>query len=309
MRLALASVVVGLVVPVALTGTAVAAGSRSYTAITVKVAGHVCTNTSINGLENNGTAVGTENCGHNESFIRTASGAVTLYKLPAADAKYTFASSIASNGTVALVGERVKGSLATSYLLTKSGKLTSLQDPKAKGHGTIVDAVNRHGETAGLYCANTACTKTIPFTEQGGVFTSFVLGVTGARNVQLSVMTDSGTVGGFFFTAKGAAQGFLSTNGHVHLVNAPGAGHKSGQGTFLYSGANNGNVAGDVVGSNGGESGWVQIAHKFHVLNIGANSGPKYVHTDILAINGHGEFGGDSVKPKQSKLIGYLAHR
>jgi hypothetical protein len=314
MRLRLASMAVTLLAPIALTtalpGVASAStGIHSYRAITVKVNGKVCRDTLINGLADNGVAVGTEYCGHDEAFSRTPSGHIALYKLPAKDAHYTLAANIASNGIVALVGSMTKNGPTKSYLRAPSGQLVQIADPKAHGRITTVNAVNRYGETVGDYCPTTKCAKEQPFIESNGKYRDFSLHISGAHRVALTGINDSEELAGEYANAKGAERGFVVVDGHVQLVTAPDAGHKRNQGTYLLALANNGSTSGEIVGTNSGEAGFVDIGGIGHLIEIGGSSRSSYRLTDVFAINDHGEIGGGSYRPKSQVELGYLAER
>jgi hypothetical protein len=283
---------------------------HTYSAVTVRVHGHVCAKTTVNGMRNNGTLFGTENCGRPEAFTMTAAGAVSLYRLPAKDAHFTYASNIASNGLEALDGTTTRTGVMTGYLRSAHGQLTVLRDPRANGNSTVVNGVNRAGEAVGYICLTEACKRFESFVYRAGVFTKFSLKVHGASDVIVSTVTDSGQIDGDYRNSHKVEHGFQqSPSGSVRVITAPLAGTKAGQGTYLLGGASNGSVCGYVLGAHHSESGFVAIHDTGHLINAQPDGPKTYFVTDVLAINSHGEFGGAAFKPGHSTGVGFTAHR
>jgi hypothetical protein len=292
------------------TAAAAVPANHSYAPVTVKVAGKTCTKTAVNGMRNNGTLFGTENCGRPEAFTMTKAGAVNLYKLPASDARFTYASNISSNGIEVLDGSTTSSGVTTGYLLSPRGRLTVLRDPRAQGHGTVVNGVNRSGEAVGYICLTAKCSRYESFTYRHGVFTKFSLNVRGATDVIASTITDSGQIDGDYRNSHHVEHAFQqSPSGSVRIITAPSAGKKAGQGTYLLGGSSNGSVCGYVLGAHHSESGFVEIHHTAHLVNAEPDGPGTYFVTDVLAINSHGEFGGEAFKPGHAQGVGFTAHR
>jgi hypothetical protein len=263
--------------------------------LSVRVAGKACKNSVINGINDSGTAVGTEYCGVATAFTRTRSGKTTLYSLPTHDAKFTLASNIASNGTLAVDGSHTKKGRVTSFLVSKSGAVTVLADPNAGSFSTIVNGVNDKSEAVGYYCINKKCLPEVPFVYKNGQFHDFRLNATRILP-NLSEVTDSGALLGFFAQRPSdRIRSFIKTGGKVQVIDAPGALTTSaGYGTYLIDASNNGTICGQVYTSKTVAKGFVRYKGHFHEYDLYPTA--KNPGTDINACNSHGLIGGTAAK-------------
>ena len=204
--------------------------------------------------------------------------------------RFTYASNISSNGILALDGNQKKGDPTTGYLLSPSGHLTVLRDPRARGHGTVVNGVNRHGVAVGRYCVDKKCHQIGAFIYRGGRFHEFTMRPSRILPV-LSTITDSGAlIGSFYQAPTGYLRGFIQAHGKVRVIDAPKAGKKFGEGTVLLGGANHGAVCGESLAAHRGSLGFVRFHGHNHLINL-HGSAPK-PFTKVLACNSHGEIGG-----------------
>jgi hypothetical protein len=285
--------------PAVATPAVVAAPAHHYTPVVVKVSGHACKKTVINGIIDNDTSIGTAYCGKSETFLRLKSGHLSYFRLPKRYGQHTTAANISSNGYVALLDSKTKSGPQTSYLLAPADSgFAVLKDPAAGHHSTIVESVNRDGEAVGIACLNARCTKESSWAWEDGSFLPFRLHVAGAHDVNLTAVTDTGLLDGWFYDRKGVAHGFqVSKAGRVHIINIRDAGHKAGEGTFVEAGSSNGSVVGEVVGRQFSESGFALIHHSTHLINITPLGSKTYFNTQILAVNDHGVTGGYAYLP------------
>ncbi len=307
MRARVALIAAGLLLAVSVASTASAAG---YSTIPVPIAvspGHVCTRTLINGLNNAGTAIGTEYCGRTRVFLRSATGTVTFYRLPANVAAYTSAANIASNGDIAVAGQKTATGPVTSYIVTEADKLIEVKDPKAHGHGTFVNAINRKDVAVGYYCTNARCTRYTAFIYKDGAYRDFAPpALRGPPGTQLTGIDDVGAIAGFFFTHGGVARGFIKSGHTLEVIDsARHVGKQRGAGTFLLGMADASvNVCGMTIDRHGRARGWVEIDGVDHVID--PHSGAKHPFSQVLAINRAGEFGGGSTLRASRHLEGFL---
>jgi hypothetical protein len=211
----------------------------------------VCRKAVINGMNNRGTVIGTTFCGATRTFVRTKSGHTRFYALPKADAKITTGANIASNGILAVDGQRKADGRVTGYLVRTGGQVTVLRDPLAGAHSTIVNGVNRHGAAVGEYCLNHKCTKLAGFLYRHGVFTNFTLPKLKQLLPSPNEITDSGAViGSFYQYPSGYQRGFVRAHGKTRVIDAPHAGMKFGRGTVLEAASQHGSVCGVVLGAH-----------------------------------------------------------
>jgi hypothetical protein len=249
---------------------------------------HVCKKSYVNGMDNKGTIIFTSFCGREKTFIRSKSGHTKQYKLPRQDARITAGASMASNGILAVIGQHKPKGRPTSYLVAKNGTATPIIDPSAGTHVTQVNAVNRHGAAVGIYCENHKCTKRQSFIYRHGTFTNFTIRNPKHALPYLTGITDSGALTGFFYQyPTGYLRGFIRRHGKLHIVDAPGAGHKFGQGTLLIYASPHGAVCGEELAPHHHHSGFERRNGHNHLVALKPSAHKAF--TEITGCNDRGE--------------------
>ncbi|MDT4999217.1 MAG: hypothetical protein QOK12_1322 [Mycobacterium sp.] len=306
MRASVAIAIVGLTLPVASGASAQAAGAKHVRTsnVAVHLGRHRCAKTAVNGINNRGVVLGTSYCGRAKAFIKTPKGKTRTYTLPKSDARYTYGSNIASDGTLALDGSRTKKGQSIGYLVSPHGRVTAVQDPSAGSFSTIVSSVNRHGAAVGQYCLNHKCTRSMPFIYRGGNFKTFTLHRRGALLPSLSVITDSGAVGGSFYQRPGYSRAFVKRGHHIHVYDAPQGGRKLGEGTYLSGAGSHGTLCGNVQRRHQHMKGFV-VKHG-HEYVVDLHPKHRAAGTGILTCNSHAEFGGTAIKPGTRSGEGFI---
>ena len=307
MRIGLVSAIACGAVSVAAVGAVAASGGhlpRHYQPVVVHSHHKRCTKTVINGLNDKGSAIGTEFCGKPGAFIRSPGGAVTRVALPKSyGASKLVASNLASNGIMAVVA---LGSPSRSYLVYPNGKVVRVAVPVAAGHTTIVNGVNRHGTAVGNYCTTRKCKVSYPYIYHAGHYRGFVLHHKGAVLTSLNAITDSGELSGFFYQApSGRARGFVKRGHKLRMIDAPKAGHKIAQGTLLTNAGNHGALCGEVIGKHQLRAGFVQRRGHIHLVSLYRRHRGSF--TEVTACNGHGEIGGHARNAPAHRYHAFLA--
>lgn len=268
---------------------AAAAASQTYTFHTVTTttpSGARCHDTLLDAVDNLGTILGTSYCGRAFAFLRHPDGSRTRYRLPAKYASYTYGAALASNGTLAVLGRATKKSKLRSYVVSKSGKVTRIVDPKDHGWGTMITGVNSHGRVVGNYCARSNCALTKPFSYKDGKYKDFQLHIKNAALATLEQINDHGTLVGNYFDSHNRSHGFLVRDGSMTTVTGPQAGTARNQGTFLYDVANNGSYVGIVIDDKNRTQGLVHRGGKSTLVNYRPPSTTR--NTELFGINNSG---------------------
>lgn len=287
--------------------------SYSYTQVEVKTPDGECANLAINSITNNGVMLGTEYCTPDRSsrgFIQIG-GHTTVFKAPGSGLD-TEPSGISTNAKyVVLSTQRDFSGTVASYL--RSGHhYRRVDDPKAGEFGTAAAGVNDHQEIVGFYYLGTTQRRWQAFVERHGRYQSFHIKIRGVANVALIDVTDQGDLAGYYQDQHHRYHGFLVVRGHVHVVNAPGAGKGRDDGTEVDALADNGTYCGDVVQRQGKPTsstyrGFVHRNGRYAVIRVPRSYGHD---TDGNTCNDAGDVAGDYIRntaPGTWERMAYLA--
>jgi hypothetical protein len=267
-----------------------------YRQLTVKRAGINCPVLDANSENNRGVILGTVYCGDARGFIEKH-GHVHQFAVPGPAGTDTLPAGIADNGTIALDTEvNYKGSIK-AYVRGRSGHLRKLKDPHAGRYGTDVESVNSKGEAVGYYYVGKSQSRIRPFIERHRKFHGFRLGVKHAKDVALVDVNRTGDLVGFY-ERHGVYHGFVDRHGHMHIVNAPGAGRAKGEGTQVLDISDNGRswcgMAIFATGTEYQDTSQGFVAHRGHVTSLRVPS--SWGHTSYAAaVNNAGVVVGDFI--------------
>lgn len=211
-----------------------AAGYR-FAHVVVRRAGTSCRNVFIDGADENGDAVlGTVYCGGTRAFLRSGRHA-RLLPLPRQPRRNTEGGGVADDGTSVLVSYAARAGRYTAYLRTPAGHLRRIAHPKAGAGGTVTTDVNTHGEVVGYYYVGGSDGRTRGFVSNGPRLRAVPLRGCHAQSVQVLSVNNYGDVAGSYTTRSGREHGFVIVRGRLHVVDAPGAGTRPGDGTQVTS--------------------------------------------------------------------------
>ena len=232
-------------------GSATSQATYQTSAVTVTNGhGRSCANLRANTINDHDVIGGSFYCtkhDNGEGFLETSGGKVTKFFAPKAKDDNTVVDAIADDGTAAITVYAQKGSGTLGYLRSPAGKFTAVKDPKDPNGSVFLSGINSHHCVTGSYGITKKLDTGHPFVYCHHKFRSFTAHVKGATGVQLTGISNSGELSGSFNTESGVSKGLLVVHGKDHVVVAPGAGTKKGQGTFLNTLAGNGTYAGTVI--------------------------------------------------------------
>jgi hypothetical protein len=194
--------------------------------------------TFIEDINAAGDAAGfyTDSSGAYHGFIRSSAGELTIIDVPAAGSGApglgTTISSIDSAGDTVGYYNPQQGS-SQSFLRTSDGTITTFDPPNYTG--SIAAAINDNGTIAGGILQTNSNALGYVRAANG---TFAVFNPTGLptllRTVMPTQINASGATAGYYVDPLGTEHGFLlAANGNVTILDAPGAGTSSGEGTEL----------------------------------------------------------------------------
>jgi hypothetical protein len=234
-----------------------------------------CHKISLNGVNNHGMIVGTTYCGHAAAFTLSKKGKEKVYQLPKSKSHNTYASNIANNGAIAVVGSHHKKSPIESFI-----KVPGSGDPwqkikyPAPSHGTQVQGINSAGDAVGLYCQKKKCSPPVGFSEVDGGYTTFQPQSQKTLLPVLNDINDHGEVCGYGYDQSLTIHSFVDPlygGGKSRNVNAPKAGHGKFEGTVITALANDGTYDGYALRSHNRTLGYVHRNGKWKSFNLGSD--------------------------------------
>lgn len=283
------ALVCGIAVVACVAGVAAPAGAASqgygYHRLVVTRSGDACSNLVANSENNHGTVLGTVYCGKSDGFVKRGKR-VRFFQAPGSANTMTESTGIADDGKAVLVTQVNYTGPYTAYLRSTKGHFTKLADPHAGKYGTYAEGVNSRGEVVGYYFVKRSSSTIKPFIDRHGHFSSFSLGVKGARDIQLIGVNKSGDIAGSF-VKHGTSHGFVDIHGKVRVVNAPGAGHGNGLGTQVVAISDNAKYWCGVAVFGGGteyqdtSSGFVYHGGHFRTVRVPKSWGHTTVASDV----------------------------
>ncbi|HET6876184.1 MAG TPA: hypothetical protein VFH38_01505 [Jatrophihabitans sp.] len=219
-------------------GDVAAAGAASgyhYSHVFVRRSGSPCRDVFLDGADERGdTLAGTVYCGSTRAFLRSGRQA-RLLSLPRRAGRNTEAGGVADDGTSVLLSFTPTSGRYASYLRTPAGGLRRLPDPRAGEGGTVATDVNVHGEVVGYYYVAGSGSPTRGFVFDGTRARDLRLPGRHASSVQVLAVNNHGDLAGTYTTRTGRLHGFVVVRGSLHVVDAPGAGSRAGDGTEVTS--------------------------------------------------------------------------
>jgi probable HAF family extracellular repeat protein len=121
------------------------------------------------------------------------------------------------NNAGVMVGTWVDSGGVTHGLMLKSGKATTIDDPK--GAVTSCVGINRAGDIVGFYVDSGGVSH--GFLHEGGRFTD--VGPAGAASSEALGINDKGQIAGLFVDSRGVTHGFVRTGKQYQRLDVPGA--------------------------------------------------------------------------------------
>lgn len=232
-----AAVVLGALVGAAPAGAATGTTTSGYrySHLVVRRAGALCRNVFVDSIDDNGDAVlGTVYCGSPRAFLRSGRQ-VHVLSLPRHPKRDTEGGGVADDGTSVLLSYAARRGRYASYLRTPEGRLSPFADPDAGPGGTVATDVNEHGEIVGYFYVGGSSGPTRGFVSNGHRLRAVPLRGCHAQSVQVLAVNNLGDLAGTYTTRNGRRHGFVIVRGHLHVVDAPGAGSRPGDGTQVTS--------------------------------------------------------------------------
>lgn len=269
---------------------AVRSGGYELRLVEEHVAQHArCRQTILNGIADDGEIIGTAYCGHrDEAFLQSPTGEQVRYRLPRRVARDTLGSNIAADGTFVVIGIKRRGGPETSYVVSADRRhRQALRDPKAHGHGTVVNGINKRGTAVGVYCPTARCHETKPFVYRRGQFGSFSIHEGTVFFVTPTQINDSGEISGFDFDESGRSGGFVKDpQSHVaYPVVAAHSGSKPGTGDHVSSVSSNDFVVGSALDDNNRRRAFVTYYDHYVTSFISRTPDRPKSFTELISVN------------------------
>ncbi len=173
------------------------------------------------------------------------------------------------------------------------GKFTTIAYPKATE--TEATGINDKGDVVGIYVDSSGTQH--GFSKIGTKYTA--INVKGGTNTVAWGVTNAGQITVYATNSAGVIDSFLLTGKKFKNINNPKAGTASGDGTYVHTPANNGDIDGTYINSAGTEMGWLLHKGKYYdVVDPGGVTRADGLNdkSELVGRYGSGTFGGTGFK-------------
>jgi hypothetical protein len=226
--------------------------------------------TEVSSISSVGAITGEDQL-QSDAFVRSSSGTITSFGIPAPGGHYNYSTAgIAINTAGVIAGKYVDNSgVSHGFVRSAAGAITTF-DPTGVAtqqtywgdSGTLPTGIDTAGDIAGTYTdtagerhsfVRTANGTITTFDPQGTYLTPCSTSVTGAFFCGSGAlgMNDAGQIVGAYIDDNGTGHGFLrEANGYITTVDITGAGMGSFQGTGVFAINAAGTLAGTYVDTN-----------------------------------------------------------